>query len=72
MTPELRARIFGLNAAKPYGLDAGEVLKRARRDRIERQRTGYREAPDPHFLTFGPKNRREYIANLRTRGGSPV
>jgi hypothetical protein len=72
ITPELRARIFGLNAAKPYGLDAGEVLKRARRDRIERQRAGYREAPDPHYLTFGPKTRREYLANLRARGDSPV
>jgi predicted TIM-barrel fold metal-dependent hydrolase len=72
MTPALRARIFGLNAAKPYGLDVGEVLQRARRDRIEERRAGYREHPDPHYLTFGPKTRRDYLANLRARGGSPV
>ena len=72
MTPELRARIFGLNAAKPYGIDVDEVLKRARRDAIERRRAAYREHADPHFLTFGPKTRREYLANLTARGGSPV
>ena len=72
MTPELRARIFGLNATRPYGIDVDEVLKRARHDAIERRRAQYREKPDPHFLTFGPKNRREFLANLKARGGSPV
>jgi predicted TIM-barrel fold metal-dependent hydrolase len=72
MTPELRARILGLNATRPYGINVDEVLKRARHDVIERRRTEYRENPDPHFLTFGPKNRREFLANLKARGGSPV
>ncbi len=72
MTSELRARIFGLNATRPYGINVDEVLKRARHDVIERRRTEYRENPDPHFLTFGPKNRREFLANLKARGGSPV
>jgi uncharacterized protein len=47
-------------------------MKRASRDAIEHRRAEYREDPDPHFLTFGPKNRREFLANLRARGGSPV
>ena len=72
MTSELRARIFGLNATRPYGVDVDEVLKRVRHDVIERRRTEYRENPDPHFLTFGPRNRREFLANLKARGGSPV
>jgi predicted TIM-barrel fold metal-dependent hydrolase len=72
ITPELRARIFGLNATRPYGIDVDEVIKRARHDAIERRRAQYRESPDPHFLTFGPKNRREFLANLKARGGSPV
>jgi len=72
MTSELRARIFGLNATRPYGIDVDEVLKRARRDAIQHRRTEYRENPDPHFLTFGPRNRREFLANLKARGGSPV
>jgi hypothetical protein len=72
MTDELRARILGLNATRPYGIDAAEVLKRARRDAVERRRADYRENPDPHFLTFGPRTRREFLANLQARRGSPV
>ena len=72
MTPELRARIFGLNATRPYGINVDEVLKRTRHDVVERRRTEYQENPDPHFLTYGPKNRREFLANLKARGGSPV
>jgi predicted TIM-barrel fold metal-dependent hydrolase len=72
ITPKLRAQIFGLNAAKPYGVDVDEVLQRARSDTIERRRAEYRADPDPHFLTFGPKSRREFVTNLRARGGSPA
>ncbi len=72
LTSELRARILGLNAARPYGIDVDEVLKRAHQDVIERRRTEYRECPDPHFRTFGPKNRTEFLANLKARGGSPI
>ncbi len=72
ITDALRARIFGLNATRPYGIDAEEVVRRAAADRIARQRAAYREAPDPHFLTYGPKTRRQFLANLQARGGSPV
>ncbi|MCG8548565.1 MAG: amidohydrolase, partial [Alphaproteobacteria bacterium] len=72
MTPELRARIFGLNAARPYNIDVDEVLKRARNDAVEQRRAAARENPNPHYLTFGPKTRREFLANLKARGGSPV
>jgi predicted TIM-barrel fold metal-dependent hydrolase len=72
ITPELRAKIFGLNAARPYGIDVGEVLQRAREDDIGRRRAAYRHHPDPHFLTFGPRTRRAFLANLRARGGTPA
>ena len=72
LTAKLRAQIFGLNAARPYGIDVDEVLKRARRDAIEHRRARYRERADPHFLTFGPKTRREFFANLKARGGSQI
>ena len=65
----LRARLFGLNAAAVYGVDAEEVMRRARSDRFGRRREARRAAPDPHFLTFGPKTRREYAALLKARGG---
>ncbi len=69
MTDSLRARIFGLNAARVYGIDVEEVRQRAGRDRVGTQRAEYRAAPDPHFLTFGPKTRREFAALLKARGG---
>lgn len=72
ITPKLRAQILGLNAAKPFNVDIDEVLRRARRDAVGRRRAEYRVRPDPHFLTFGPKNRREFLANLNARGGSPI
>jgi hypothetical protein len=51
MTPQLRARIFGLNAAKVYGVTP--IVHKASRER------------DPHFMTYGPKTRREFLDFLR-------
>jgi len=50
MTPELRAKIFGLNAAKVYGVTP--IVHKASAER------------DPHFLTYGPKTRREFLQLL--------
>ncbi len=61
ITPALRAKIFGLNATKPYGVRLDEVLERARRDPIARRRAEYRPNADPHFLTFGPRTRAEFL-----------
>ena len=72
ITPELRARIFGLNAAGVYQIELDEVLRTAQNDTIAQRRAAYRENPNPHFLTFGPKTRREFLANLKARGGSAV
>jgi predicted TIM-barrel fold metal-dependent hydrolase len=61
ITPSVRAKIFGLNAAKVYGLSPEEVRKYTSRDSISRERLAYREHPEPHFLTYGPKTRREFL-----------
>ena len=61
MTPQLRAKIFGLSAAKVYSINPDEVKRYAGRDRIARDRLGYLEHPEPHFLTYGPKTRREFL-----------
>jgi predicted TIM-barrel fold metal-dependent hydrolase len=61
ITPQLRARIFGLNAAKVYSISADEVKKYTGRDRIAREKAAYLERPEPHFLTYGPKTRREFL-----------
>jgi hypothetical protein len=72
ITPALRAKVFGLNATKPYRISAEEVRKRARGDRVALERLAYRENPDPHYLTYGPKTRREFLNLLRWNGGSRV
>ncbi|HEV3011397.1 MAG TPA: amidohydrolase family protein [Burkholderiales bacterium] len=62
ITPALRAKIFGANGAKVYGLSAAELKKYTQRDKIARERAAYLENPSPHFLTYGPKTRREFLA----------
>jgi uncharacterized protein len=69
MTPRLRARIFGLNAARVYGLDVEEVTRRAAADEISRARAAYE--PDPHFLTFGPKTRAQFLRLRAAHGNQP-
>jgi hypothetical protein len=64
ITPALRAKIFGLNAAKVYGIGAAEVKKYTSRDPISRERLAYAERAEPHYLTYGPKTRREFLALL--------
>lgn len=69
MTPALRAKIFGLNAAKVYGLSAAEVRKYTSRDALARERIAYLEDPQPHFQTYGPKTRRQFLQYLKERVG---
>ncbi|WBY02908.1 amidohydrolase family protein [Ramlibacter tataouinensis] len=69
MTPLLRARIFGLNGAQVYGLDVEEVTRRAAADEIGRARAAY--DPDPHFLTFGPKTRAQFLRLRAAHGNQP-
>ncbi|MDH3637790.1 MAG: amidohydrolase [Gammaproteobacteria bacterium] len=69
ITPQIRSKIFGLNAARPYNISLDEANKRTVDDRITRQRHAYRHMPDPHFLTLGPKTRREFLNLLRWNGG---
>jgi len=71
ITPALRAKIFGLNGAKVYGLSAAEVKKYTGADRMARERLAYLEDPQPHYLTYGPKTRREFLDLLRISSASP-
>jgi predicted TIM-barrel fold metal-dependent hydrolase len=70
ITPALRAKIFGLNASRIYAISADEVKKHTRADRIGTERLAYREHPEPHYLTYGPKTRREFLNLLSWNGGS--
>ncbi len=70
ITPEIRAKVFGRNATKPYGISAEDARRFARSDHVARQRAAYLERPQPHFRTYGPKTRREFLNLLRWNGGS--
>ncbi len=72
MTPRLRAKIFGLNATRPYGIQKEEVLMRARSDEVFRQRQAYRQTPNPHYLTYGPRTRRDFLRLKRLNRGQPA
>ena len=69
ITPELRAKVFGLNAARPYNISAEEVQLRTNSDPVGRQREEYLNDPDPHYLTYGPKTRREFLNLKENMGG---
>jgi predicted TIM-barrel fold metal-dependent hydrolase len=69
MTPPLRGKIFGLNAARVYAVSPEEVKKHTRADAVARDRVAYREHPEPHYRTYGPKTRREFLNLLRWNGG---
>ena len=70
MTPALRAKIFGLNASRVYAISAEEVKKHIRADHVAQERYAYLEHPEPRYLTYGPKTRREFFNLLRWSGGS--
>jgi predicted TIM-barrel fold metal-dependent hydrolase len=69
ITPAPRAKIFGLNGARVYGVSPAEVKKYMARDRVAKERIAYQEAPEPSFMTYGPRTRREFLA-LQKNGGA--
>lgn len=71
LTPEVKAKIFGLNAAAVYGVDPKLVREKIKQDQIDQIVLARREdprrfprGPQPH----GPRTRREYLAFLRWSG----
>ena len=68
ITPELRAKVFGLNAAVPYGIDQAEIQQLTANDFVTVEKLAYQENPQPSFLTYGPKNRREFLNFLKWGG----
>jgi hypothetical protein len=69
LSREIKAKIFGLNAARVYGLDASQLRPKLDKDELARRRQAYRERPDPTFLTYGPRTRREFLALKRLERG---
>jgi predicted TIM-barrel fold metal-dependent hydrolase len=71
ITASLRAKVFGLNAARPYRLAPDELSKYIARDAVAQSRVRYEERPNPSYVTHGPRTRREFL-NLRAwHAGEP-
>jgi predicted TIM-barrel fold metal-dependent hydrolase len=68
ITPEVRAKVFGLNSLKPYGLDLAAVRRNFMADTMQREKQASAERNDPTFLTYGPRTRREFLNLLRLGG----
>ena len=67
LTAETKRKIFGLNAARVYGLDVPALNSAADAS----ARDSYREAPNPTFASYGPTNRRQFLALYQEHGGVP-
>jgi len=65
ITPQLRRKVFGLNAAVPYQIDQQEIQLLTSVDSLSRDKANYLNDPQPTFLTYGPKNRREFLNLLK-------
>ena len=65
ITPEIRAKIFGLNAVRPYKIDAAHVRLHLEADPLQEARKYYEGQEDPSYLTYGPKTRREFLSLLQ-------
>ena len=68
ITTALRAKVFGLNGAKPYGIDLPSTRAAHNRDSLAQAKLAAKSVADPHFMTFGPKSRREFLALRRAEG----
>ncbi len=69
ITPALRRKVFGLNAARPYALSVAELRRRTGADAVADEKAAYLERPTPSFKTYGPRTRREFLDLLRLNGG---
>jgi uncharacterized protein len=53
LTPELKAKVFGLNAARIYKVDAKATRKAIKTDKIAQQKEEYQQNPQPSNTQFG-------------------
>jgi predicted TIM-barrel fold metal-dependent hydrolase len=69
LTDRVRAKIFGANAARVYGIDPDAVRCELDADAISRERSARlidpREVPVPRERSYGPRSRREFLAFAR-------
>jgi hypothetical protein len=71
LTPAIKRKVFGLNAARVYGLSAEEQRRKLGRDGVQRRKADYLNDPQPSFATYGPRDRGEFLAFRRWQGDMP-
>ncbi len=71
LTPEIKAKVFGLNGARLYGIDPQATRCAIDEDELNMLGMEYREQRGPSFKRYGPQSRREFFAFLSSRGGQP-
>jgi len=71
LTPALKRKVFGLNAARVYGLKPDALRGRLAKDRVQRRKAEYLNDPRPSFATYGPRTGEEFLALRRLQGGRP-
>jgi hypothetical protein len=63
----MKRKFFGMNAARVYALDVPKLRASA----LEETRGEYAKRPNPSFATYGPTNRRQFLALQAAEGGRP-
>jgi len=71
LTPQLKRKVFGLNAALVYGLKPDAMRRKLAKDRVHKSKLDYMNDPQPTFATYGPRTRREWLALREWTGGEP-
>jgi hypothetical protein len=69
LTPAIKAKVFGLNAASLYGIDP--AAERCKIDESDLMGLSMSVPRGPSFRRYGPSSRREFFAFLKSRGGQP-
>jgi uncharacterized protein len=69
LTPALKAKVFGLSAARLFGLDVEDVQRRIKRDRVAQARLEYANEPSPSGLAYGPTTRAQFLRHLSRQTG---
>jgi len=67
ITDDIKARIFGLNAAGLYKIDPDEARCTLPGDQLAQVKLAYDDVRAPSLRTYGPKTRREFL-NLAFNG----
>ena len=71
LTPALKEKVLGRNAARLFGIDADAARRRASADPLGAARLAYRQTPEPVFATYGPRTAAEFREYRRLHGDGP-